>query len=202
MASSVPKSPLPPSFLSTFFALNSSSLLPQSPNIIQAIFRQPSNYTYLISLSNSILSHSITLRVSQTLTFDFCPVELYFIKFPTTSIIMPSVLSSLRKAFLPCHATEEKVDGCTEEKVDEGTEELHYQAQPIPGIYMYKPEGRYLIAVRPRGKDGEDQLFMPRPGFGDAGKVTHKPGQLRSMPSCNFYNAGRSFSLRGPTHGT
>jgi hypothetical protein len=37
---------------------------------------------------------------------------------------------------------------------------LHYQSEPVPGIYLVTSEGRYLVAIRPNGnKRGCRELF-------------------------------------------
>jgi hypothetical protein len=36
---------------------------------------------------------------------------------------------------------------------------LHYQQEPVPGIYLISPAGRYLIAIKPHVMMMQDKIF-------------------------------------------
>ena len=44
---------------------------------------------------------------------------------------------------------------------------LHYQSEPVPGIYLVNPEGSYLVAMKPHGKKEDNKLFKTEVAFND-----------------------------------
>lgn len=42
---------------------------------------------------------------------------------------------------------------------DKGVNRLHYQSEPVPGVYLIHPEGRYLVAMRPTGMPRDATFF-------------------------------------------
>jgi hypothetical protein len=44
-------------------------------------------------------------------------------------------------------------------EVVESVNHLHYQSEPVPGVYLIRRDGRYLVAMKPRGTRQDAKIF-------------------------------------------
>lgn len=63
---------------------------------------------------------------------------------------------------------------------------LHYQSEPVPGIYLVCPDGRFLVAMKPQGKRQDNTFFKTQIAPNEHEAEVYTEEALNSQTSCEF----------------